>query len=109
LYKMPDSPAKLTVSFELRGAPTNEYLDNLGEEGQNIARAILGADEPMADIDQLYVDIGASDRVRIWRFTRKGEQRAVGLDFGIYVFNVYAGIVGSRPLRLVSAKIFHSK
>jgi len=60
----------------------------------------------MADINQLYVDIGASDRVRIWRFNRKGEQRAVGLSFDSDGFGIDAISDGDRPVRLVSAKNF---
>jgi len=108
LYKMPDSPAKLTVSFELMGTPREAYLRDLGEEGENIARAIFGADESIVDLDQLYVHLGAQNGVYIWRLNQRGE-RAVGLGFGIYSFNVIVASIGIRPLRLVSAKIFHRK
>jgi len=109
LYKMPDSPAKMTVGFELMGIPIEAYLRDsrlqVNDAGLNISRAVLGADESIVDLDQLYVHLGAPNGVHIWRLNQRGE-RAVGLGFGIYGFYVNAYVYVIRPLRLVSSRDF---
>jgi len=103
LYGMPEGIGKFEVNFELMG--NSGYLLSLADEGVDIAKAMLGARQNVANLNQMYVNLGGQKGVYIWRSNQRGE-RAVGLGFIFDGFDVDAYISVNGPVRLVSSKNF---